>query len=100
MARSTLASTMSRLDRRLRKGGQWACISRSSASPASPCAARKVRTAEPKPYQPGSMRRHWPQLKTQGMARRSVMARPPLRLAGREPMFSREISEMGVDSQK
>jgi hypothetical protein len=57
-------------------------------------------TAEPKPYQPGSMMRHWAQLNTHGMARRSSMAVDFLREAGRLPMLSAAISEITVDSQK
>ena len=56
--------------------------------------------AEPKPHQPGSATRHWPQLKPQGMARRSSIARVALRLAGREPMFSSAISRIGVALKK
>ena len=56
--------------------------------------------AEPKPAQPGSARRLWPQLKLQGMARRSSMARLALREAGREPMFSSAISRIGVAAKK
>ena len=56
--------------------------------------------AEPKPAQPGSATRHWPQLKPQGMARRSSMARVALRDAGREPMFSSAISRIGVALKK
>ena len=39
----------------------------------SDCRSRNSCTAVPKPYQPGKVRRHWPQLKLQGMARRSSM---------------------------
>ena len=56
--------------------------------------------AEPKPAQPGSATRHWPQLKLQGMARRSSIARLALREAGREPMFSSAISRIGVAAKK
>ena len=68
--------------------------------PASPWRFRYSLTAEPKPYQPGSMMRHWAQLNTHGMARRSSMAVDFLREAGRLPMFSAAISEITVDSQK
>jgi len=44
-------------------------------------------TAAPKPYQPGSIRRHCDQLNTQGMARKSSMRWEFLREAGRLPMF-------------
>ena len=62
--------------------------------------------AEPKPAQPGSATLHWPQLKPQGMARRSSILRsgPVLpsfgRAAGREPMFSSAISRIGVAAKK
>ena len=56
--------------------------------------------AEPKPNQPGRVRRHWPQLKPQGMARKSSIACVALREAGREPMFSSAISRIGVAVKK
>jgi hypothetical protein len=56
----------------------------------------KACTAAPKPYQPGSVSRHWPQLKPQGIARRSSIFCEGLREAGRDPMFSSAISRMGV----
>ena len=56
--------------------------------------------AEPKPHQPGSATRHWPQLKLHGIARRSSMARVAYREAGREPMFSSAISRIGVALKK
>ena len=56
--------------------------------------------AEPKPYQPGSVSRHWPQLKLHGTARRSSMLRFGLREAGREPMLSSAISRIGVALKK
>jgi len=56
--------------------------------------------AVPKPAQPGSATRHWPQEKPHGIARRSSMRRPDLREAGREPMFSSAISRIGVASKK
>jgi hypothetical protein len=61
---------------------------------------RNCSIAEPKPHQPGSATRHWPQLKPQGMARRSSIARVALREAGREPMFSSAISRIGVALKK
>ncbi len=57
-------------------------------------------TALPKPYHPGSISRHCAQLNTQGMARRSSIARVFLREAGRLPMLSVEISVMTVEAQK
>ena len=57
-------------------------------------------TAEPNPYQPGSIRRHWAQENTQGIARKVSIARDLLRDAGRLPMFSSAISLITVDSQK
>jgi hypothetical protein len=57
-------------------------------------------TAEPKPYHPGSIRRHCAQPNTQGMARRSSMRREFVREAGRLPMFRLAISPMTVNSQK
>jgi hypothetical protein len=60
----------------------------------------KACTPEPKPYQPGSVMRHWPQLKVQGIARRSSMRCDGLREAGREPMLSSAISRIGVAWKK
>ena len=57
-------------------------------------------TAEPKPYQPGNIKRHCAQLKTQGIARRSSMRIDALRDAGRLPMLSSVISLIGVDARK
>ena len=94
---------MSMLDNRVLKNGHWRCILRSSASwvlGSLPGALRKASTAAPKPYQPGSVRRHCPQLKPQGMARRSSIFWLGLREAGREPMFSSAISRMGVELKK
>ena len=90
---------MSVFDKRVRKNGQSACIARRRSSP-SGWAARKRSTAVPKPNQPGSVMRLWPQEKLQGMARRSSIRRFALREAGREPMVSSAISEMGVAAKK
>ena len=68
--------------------------------PLSGCSAIHASTALPKPYQPGSISRHCAQENTQGIARRSSIARVFLRDAGRLPMFSVEISLMTVDAQK
>jgi len=46
------------------------------------------------------MNRACDQLNTQGMARRSSMARLEVREAGRLPMFSWTISPIGVADQK
>ena len=64
------------------------------------CCAIQASTALPKPYQPGSISRHCAQLNTQGIARRSSMARVFLRDAGRLPMFSVAISVITADAQK
>ncbi|MNV75942.1 hypothetical protein D3C71_1692690 [compost metagenome] len=98
-----MASTMSMLDSRVRKNGHWRYIFCSRASwvlGSLPSRFTNASTAEPKPYQPGSVRRHWPQLKPQGMARRSSIFWLALRLAGREPMLSSAISRMGVELKK
>ena len=57
-------------------------------------------TAEPKPYQPGSISRHCAQLNTQGIARKSSIAVVFLREAGREPILSVAISVITVEAQK
>ena len=55
-----------------------------------------TRSAEPVPYQPGSMIRACDQLNTHGMARRSAILSPALRDGGRLPMFSSPSSRIGV----
>ncbi|MNV72573.1 hypothetical protein D3C71_1656740 [compost metagenome] len=94
---------MSMLDSRVRKNGHCWYICCNSAI----CAwgfllgvSRKACTAAPKPYQPGRVRRHWPQLKPQGIARRSSILWLGLREAGREPMLSSAISRIGVALKK
>ena len=97
---SLLASTMSMFDSVSGRSGQSSCIACSSASPSSGSAAIHSSTAVPKPYQPGSIRRHCAQLNTQGIARRSSMRVPLGRDAGRLPMLSVAISPSTVDSRK
>ena len=86
---------MSRLDSTDWKNGQPRYISRNSSI--LPCHAS---AAVPKPYQPGSIRRDWLQLKTQGMARMSSIACVACRDAGRLPMFSSESSAIGVEARQ
>ncbi len=71
-----------------------------SARPGARLPSRNCCTDVPKPYQPGKPRRHWPQLKLQGIARRSSIRRDGLRAAGREPMFNSAISRIGVAPKK
>ena len=59
-----------------------------------------VEMALPKPYQPGSSKRHCPHEKPQGIARKSSMRRVDFLEAGREPILSSAISEMGVAAKK
>ena len=80
-----------------RSGGR--VLARPAAGP-SGCAARKASTAVPNPYHPGSISRHWPQLKTQGIARRSSMRVDAVRDAGRLPRLSCAISAIGVAARK
>ena len=87
---SDFASTISILARIVWKYDQWPAISFSN-----PLSA-KSSSACPVPYQPGSITRACAQLNTQGIARRSSMASLALRLAGREPILSVAISEIGV----
>jgi hypothetical protein len=94
---------MSMLDSSARKNGHWRYILRSSARRSLAAAGSQFRyscTALPNPYQPGNVRRHWPQLKLQGMARRSSIRCDDFREAGREPMLSCAISRIGVESKK
>src|SRR6201996_7335007 len=95
-----LASTMSMLESSMRKNGHSRYNSFRNGIPCSGFSAIQVSTALPKPYQPGSIRRHCAQENTQGMARRSSIARVFLREAGRLPMFSVEISVITVEAQK
>ena len=68
--------------------------------PSRRACASHASTAEPKPYQPGSISRHWPQLNTHGIARRSSIRVDAVRDAGRLPMLSSAISAIGVDARK
>src|SRR5579859_580376 len=99
MARSVLDSTMSMLDSRLRKKGHALTMRCRTAIP-SGFSFSHASTAEPKPYQPGSIRRHCDQENTQGMARRSSILVDLVRDDGREPIFSVAISASGVDCRK
>jgi hypothetical protein len=62
--------------------------------------AHHAAIALPTPYQPGSISRHWLQLNTHGIARRSSMRVDAVREAGRLPMLSCAISAIGVDARK
>ena len=84
----------------MRKNGHSLYNSFRNGMPCSGCCAIQVSTALPKPYQPGSISRHCAQENTQGIARRSSMARVFLREAGRLPMLSVAISLMTVEAQK
>src|SRR5882724_7220436 len=86
MARSVLASTMSRFDSTERKNGQLRYISRSSSM-----LPFQLSAAVPKPYQPGSMSRDWLQLNTHGMARMSSTVCK----ARRGPAADIELRELG-----
>jgi hypothetical protein len=86
---------MSMLESTLRKNGHSRYIS-CSVSSGPPHAS----TAAPKPYQPGSMSRHWLQLNTHGIARRSSIRSLAPRDAGRLPMLSSAISAIGVEARK
>jgi hypothetical protein len=91
---------MSMFDSMVRKNGHSAYMVHRSARPLSGLRASQTLTAVPKPYQPGSIRRHCDQLNTQGMARRSSMRWEFLRDAGRLPMLRLAISPMIVVSWK
>src|SRR5579862_6305910 len=100
MARLDLESTMSMFDSIVRKNGHWSTMSCKRFKPSAGCAARYAFTAEPKPNQPGSIRRHCAQENTHGIARKSSIDIDFLREAGREPMLSVAISVMTVEAQK
>ncbi|MNY24845.1 hypothetical protein D3C86_1585850 [compost metagenome] len=91
------------------KNGQLLTMRRSVATVAlrdfsSGASSTSALTALPKPNQPGSSSRHWPQEKPQGIARRSSILRfflsISLREAGREPRFRSAISVIGVVAKK
>src|SRR5580704_2150846 len=100
MARLLLAITMSMFESSVRKNGHCRYMSCSRASPFCGSTVMNAFTAEPKPYQPGSINRHCAQENTQGIARKSSIAVVFLREAGREPMFKVAISVMTVEAQK
>ena len=100
MRMSLLARTMSMFESIVVKNGQSRYIACKVLSACFGCAAINARTADPKPYQPGSIRRHCDQLNTQGMARRSSMRVDLVREAGRLPIFRLAISPITVASQK
>ena len=81
------------------KNGQVPTMRRRTSMPFGFSSSQRS-TAEPNPYQPGSIRRHWAQLKTQGMARRSSIRSDALREAGRLPILRPPISAMGVACRK
>src|SRR5277367_6267556 len=86
---SDFDSTISRLSTVARKKGHASSISLSNppSAPLSAC---------PTPYHPGNITRACAQLKTQGIARKSSMRCELERDAGREPIFSSDISVSGV----
>src|SRR6267378_6715589 len=86
---------MSRLESTERKKGQLRYISRSSSM-----FPFQLSAAVPKPYHPGSIRRHWLQLNTHGIARRSSIDCELFRDAGRLPIFRSAISAIGVEARK
>ena len=79
---------MPMFDSTVRKNGQRRCSSCSRASRSRRRRPPSDSSAEPVPYQPGSMIRACDQLNTHGMARRSEILSPALRDGGRLPMFS------------
>ena len=83
------------LDTTVRNHGHCSCISRSSARRASSSPTHSA-TAVPTPNQPGNISRHWLQLNTHGIARRSSMRPELVRDAGRDPMFIVDSSTTGV----
>src|SRR5215470_10522114 len=100
MAMSLLASTMSMFDSRPSKNGHSRYIALRTVIPSLGLALSHALMAAPKPYQPGSINRHWAQLNTQGIARRSSILFEDVREAGRLPMLSLAISPITVDSRK
>src|SRR5258708_30480984 len=91
---------MSMFESIVAKNGQSRYIACKVARPSPGWEAFQALTALPKPYQPGSIRRHGDQLNTHGMARKSSMRRELVREAGRLPIFRLAISPITVDSWK
>src|SRR5262245_65939934 len=100
MAMSLLASTMSMFDSRPSKNGHSRYIAFRIVIPSLGRAFSHALTAAPKPYQPGSINRHWVQLNTQGIARRSSILFEYVREAGRLTVLSLAILQIVVASQK
>src|SRR5215510_12328385 len=65
---SLLASTISIFESSVAKNGHSEAIACRRGMPLSGWASTQAVTAEPNPYQAGSIRRHWAQPKTQGIA--------------------------------
>ena len=87
-------SAISSVDTTEAKNGHSAFISRSTSRSASA-------NAVPAPYQDGSSTRFCVHANTHGIARSaSTPAEIPARDGGREPMFSRPSSEIGVICSK
>src|ERR1700737_3705033 len=86
-------------DRTVRKNGQRRYRSLSTSRRPSPPEIH-CSTADPVPYQPGSITRDWLHASTHGIARRSEMDVVCLRHVGRLPMLSAPISLTGVDAMK
>src|SRR6516162_160360 len=97
---SLLASTMSMFDSSIWKNGHSRYIPCNILIPLVGWASSQALTALPKPYQPGSIRWHCAQLKTQGMARRSSIRAEARCDDGRLPMLRLAISPITVDSRK
>src|SRR5689334_11395305 len=91
---------MSRLESVARKKRHSRAMRESSSQPSSPCLFVYAATADPNPYQPGSITRHCAHENTQGIARRSSIAFDFFREAGRDPMLSSLISTIGVVARK
>src|ERR1700680_3808767 len=97
---SLFASTMAMFDNVVVKHCHGRYIACSVAMPSRGCVPVQVLTAVPNPYQPGSIRRHCDQLKTQGFPHNSSMRAEPVREAGRLPILRLAISPITVESRK
>ena len=94
-----LASTISMLESMVRKNPHSRYMSCRNLRPVSGCLLIQDLKAEPKPNQPGSIRRHCAQEKTQGMARRCSIFRVLVREAAAADV-SVAISVITVEPQK
>src|SRR5689334_4986658 len=92
MPMSLLASTMSIFDSSVAKNGHSEAITCNSGMPLSGWAPTQAVTAEPNPYQAGSISRHWAHPNTQGIA--PQVLDPHGLLPGGRPAADMEVGDL------